>query len=105
MPRTGRQRDRVGRTVAKSSSICVHYTKDTVEVDKRNRRGCGGHVQFSGQWQNEWRALSFDMTGSGVSLERIAHVRDLGGSLGGKPNSAVSGSGRVAGPPFRPADV
>jgi translocation and assembly module TamB len=77
-----------------SAQLDIHYTAEGVEVASGTADAAGGHVQFSGRWQRNGE-LSFDISGAGVSLERIAHVRDIGGALGGKAELNASGAGRV----------
>jgi translocation and assembly module TamB len=78
-----------------SAQVDFRYTPDSIEVTSGAADAARGHVQFSGEWQTDG-ALAFQVSGAGVSLEDIAHVRDLGGALGGKAELTASGTARVA---------
>ncbi len=83
-----------------SAQADVRYMADSIEVLNGTADAAGGHLQFSGRWQHapgEWTsgALAFDASGGDVSLERVAHVRDLGGGLGGKAEWKASGTARL----------
>jgi translocation and assembly module TamB len=76
-----------------SAQLDIRYTADSSEVLSGAADAAGGRLQFSGKWNSG--ALAFNVSGSGLSLERIAHVRDLGGALGGKAELTASGTARV----------
>ena len=76
-----------------SAQVDLRYTADAVEVVSGTADVAGGRLQFSGRWSNG--ALAFNVSGGGISLERIAHVRDLGRALGGKAELTASGTARV----------
>ncbi len=77
-----------------SAQADIRYTADSIEVMNGAADAAGGHLQVSGKWQNNG-AIAFNVSGSGVSLERIAHARDLGVGLGGKAELTAAGTGRV----------
>jgi translocation and assembly module TamB len=77
------------------------YAANTIEISKGEGDAAGGHFQFSGTWHHavgQWMdgTLAFNVAARDVSLERISHVRDLGGSLGGKAELHAAGSARIA---------
>ena len=72
----------------------INYTPDMIEVPSGSATAAGGHLKFAGKWNNG--DLSFDVSGSGVRLDRIAHVHDLGGNLGGKAELNASGAAHIA---------
>jgi translocation and assembly module TamB len=77
-----------------SAQADIRYIGDSIEVADGTTDAAGGRVQFSGRWQ-AGGSLAFDVSGGDVSLERVAHVRDLGGGLGGKAEWKASGTARV----------
>jgi translocation and assembly module TamB len=83
-----------------SAQADLRYTADAFEVVSGTADAAAGRLQFSGRWQHaarEWSSgtLAFNVSAAGVSLERIAHVRDLGGALGGKAELTASGTARA----------
>jgi translocation and assembly module TamB len=83
-----------------SASVDIRCTADSIEVVSGAADAAGGRLQFSGRWQHsagQWTSgtLAFNVSGGGLSLERIAHVRDLGGALGGKAGLTAFGTARV----------
>jgi translocation and assembly module TamB len=84
-----------------SAQAEIRYAANTVEVTKGEGDAAGGRFQFSGTWHHaagQWMdgALTFNVAAQGISLERISHVRDTGGSLGGKAELIATGGARIA---------
>jgi translocation and assembly module TamB len=84
-----------------SAQAEMHYAANTIEISNGEGDAAGGRFQFSGTWRHaagQWMdgTLAFNVAAQDISLERISHVRDLGGSLGGKAELHASGRVRVA---------
>jgi hypothetical protein len=77
-----------------SAQADIRYTADSIEVLNGIADADGGRIQFSGRWSGG--NLAFSVAGAGLSLERISHVRDLGGGLGGKAELSATGTARVS---------
>ena len=83
-----------------SAQAEIHDTANTIEISNGEGDAAGGRFQFSGTWRHgagQWLdgTLAFNVAAQDISLERISHVRDIGGSLGGKAELHASGRARI----------
>ena len=84
-----------------SAQAEIHDTANTIDIIKGEGDAAGGRFQFSGSWRHDvgqWidGTLTLNIAARDVDLEHISHIRDLGGSLGGKAELKAAGSARIA---------